>query len=59
MPVYVYLCDCGREEEVYYPIISQGKKKIECKNCGRKAKKIMSQTDFHLKGSGWYKDGYQ
>jgi len=29
-----------------------------CPECGSKARRIMSQTSFTLKGGGWYKDGY-
>ena len=57
-PVYNYLCKCGREEEVFYPTIGQGKKTVQCKDCGRNAKKTISQCDFRLKGGGWERDGY-
>jgi predicted nucleic acid-binding Zn ribbon protein len=26
--------------------------------CGGKVKKIISMSSFHLKGGGWYSDGY-
>ena len=34
------------------------KKTIKCPVCSNKAERILSLGSFHLKGSGWYKDGY-
>lgn len=31
---------------------------VLCPDCGRKILKIPSASNFHLKGGGWYKDGY-
>ncbi len=57
MPVYEYACqDCGRQFEELQGIHDKPLKK--CKFCGGKAERLISQTSFALKGSGWYKDGY-
>ena len=34
------------------------KKTIKCPVCDNKAERILSLGSFHLKGGGWYKDGY-
>ncbi len=58
MPIYEYLCvSCGHQfEEVQKfnePPIS------ECPDCGKNmASRQVSMSAFHLKGGGWYKDGY-
>jgi len=58
MPIYEYLCEsCGFQfEEVQKfndPPLD------ECPNCGKKsANRQVSMSAFHLKGGGWYKDGY-
>ena len=31
---------------------------LECPYCGQPLHRIVSSSSFHLKGSGWYKDGY-
>jgi predicted nucleic acid-binding Zn ribbon protein len=35
-----------------------GTETIKCPKCGRKARKILSNCTFSLKGGGWYADGY-
>jgi predicted nucleic acid-binding Zn ribbon protein len=30
----------------------------ECEHCGGRLEKQMAAPAFHLKGGGWYKDGY-
>ena len=58
MPIYEYLCaSCGFHfEEVQKfndPPLD------ECPDCGEKsASRQVSMSAFHLKGGGWYKDGY-
>lgn len=57
MPIYEYQCDdCGRISEVL-------KKGFEdtvetCESCGGQARRIMSNTSFVLKGTGWYVTDY-
>ncbi len=57
MPVYEYECsECGHHMEVWQKISDSP---IEvCEQCNGKVKKILSQTTFHLKGSGWYVTDY-
>jgi putative FmdB family regulatory protein len=57
MPIYEYDCpSCGVIEVV------QGindKPLTRCPSCGkRKVKKLISESSFHLKGSGWYQTDY-
>ncbi|MCB0326821.1 MAG: zinc ribbon domain-containing protein [Bdellovibrionales bacterium] len=57
MPIYEYECiSKGHRFEEMQKISDQP---LEiCKVCGGKVKKLISNTAFSLKGSGWYKDGY-
>jgi putative FmdB family regulatory protein len=59
MPIYEYHCDaCGQEFEVMQKIADRPIRK--CEICGRlKAKRIISQTSFILRGSGWYVTDYK
>lgn len=57
MPVYEY--ECAACEKVYE--IHQGISDAplaSCSVCGGDVKKIVSMSSFHLKGGGWYSDGY-
>jgi putative FmdB family regulatory protein len=57
MPVYEYQCSgCGHIEEVFQKI-SESPLEI-CPRCNGSLKKIISQSTFHLKGSGWYVTDY-
>jgi putative FmdB family regulatory protein len=57
MPVYEYQCSgCGHIEEVFQKI-SESPLEV-CPRCNGKLKKIVSQSTFHLKGSGWYVTDY-
>ena len=58
MPIYEYLCEkCAHEFEREQRITEDPVK--TCPKCrGRKVKKLISQTSFVLKGSGWYSDLY-
>ncbi len=57
MPIYEYQCpDCGVVE------VMQGINEEPLKKCPlcrrRKVKKLISESAFHLKGSGWYVTDY-
>jgi len=58
MPIYEYTCHgCGKEIEVWQKI-SEKPKKV-CPECGaHKLERLISNTSFHLKGSGWYVTDY-
>ena len=73
MPIYEYKCDaCGHEfEEMLHfserdvPLnipcpnrIFDRNQEPQCFDCDGKVHLKMSLGSFHLKGSGWYKDGY-
>ena len=57
MPVYEYQCmSCKRHHEIMQryndaPLTS-------CPDCGGEMKKLISNTSFILKGTGWYKTDY-
>ena len=62
MPIYEYKCEeCEHIEEVLQKSTEGfyflGK---SCPNCGSvgNMSRMLSMGSFHLKGSGWYKDGY-
>ena len=58
MPVYEYACEkCGHEFEASQRITDEPIK--VCPKCrARRVKRLISQTSFVLKGSGWYSDLY-
>ncbi len=57
MPIYEYECQsCGNIVEHWQKITDPPLE--TCESCGGKMKKLISQSTFHLKGSGWYVTDY-
>ena len=56
MPIYEYHCEKCGDFEVTQRITEEALKK--CPTCRRKVRKLMSNTSFMLKGSGWYVTDY-
>ncbi len=57
MPIYEYQCEaCGRKVEVWQKITEDPLK--TCEVCGGPLHKLISQSSFVLKGSGWYVTDY-
>ena len=58
MPIYEYLCEsCGFQFEEVQKFSDSPLE--ECPDCGKNsASRQVSISAFHLKGGGWYKDGY-
>lgn len=58
MPIYEYECSsCGHSLEAIQKIADAVLE--NCPECKKDSlKKLQSLTSFQLKGSGWYKDGY-
>jgi len=57
MPFYEYECiKCNHHTEIYQRI--SDKPITKCEKCNGKMKKLISQSSFHLKGSGWYVTDY-
>ena len=57
MPIYEYRCrECGDETEVIQRIGAAPKRK--CAKCSGRLEKLISRTSFHLKGGGWFSEGY-
>jgi putative FmdB family regulatory protein len=57
MPIYEYMCGgCGKVHEIMQKITDSPLKK--CPVCGGDLKKMISNTSFVLKGSGWYMTDY-
>lgn len=53
MPIYEYACEkCNKRLEVIQKI--NDPLLTECPECKGKLKKLMSNTSFVLKGTGWY-----
>jgi putative FmdB family regulatory protein len=57
MPIYEYQCEsCSRRFEVMQrmtePLLAI------CEQCGGNVRRLISQTSFVLKGSGWYVTDY-
>ncbi len=56
MPIYEYLCrKCG-EFETMQRITEAALEK--CPTCDGKVRRLISQTSFQLKGTGWYVTDY-
>lgn len=57
MPVYEYECTkCNEKFEIMQKMSDDPLKK--CNSCGGKLKKLITNTSFVLKGSGWYVTDY-
>ncbi len=57
MPIYEYECtQCGEIEEALQNFSDKPLRK--CRHCSGKLQKLISQSTFHLKGSGWYVTDY-
>ena len=56
MPIFEFECmNCGKIIELICPADTE---LARCPECSAPAPKIISPTNFHLKGSGWSKDNY-
>ena len=56
MPIYEYQCrKCGTFE---HSQSIKDKPLSKCPQCRRAVTKLVSASSFHLKGGGWYPDGY-
>ncbi len=57
MPIYEYQCEsCGNIVENWQKLTDPPLE--ECEACGGRMTKLISQSSFHLKGSGWYVTDY-
>lgn len=57
MPIYEYECSqCGNIEEVIQKFSDEPLS--TCRHCSGRLHKLISQSSFHLKGSGWYVTDY-
>ncbi len=57
MPIYEYKCSkCGDQFDVNQRMSDD--QLTKCESCGGKLKKLISNTSFVLKGSGWYVTDY-
>ena len=56
MPIYEYKCNKCGVLEVSQHIIDAPLSK--CPHCRGKVRKLISQTSFQLKGTGWYATDY-
>jgi putative FmdB family regulatory protein len=58
MPIYEYECTkCGHVSEVWQKITNGDPSR--CDHCKGKMRRLISQSTFHLKGSGWYVTDYK
>ncbi len=57
MPVYEYECSaCGHRIEILQKFSDPPVER--CDMCNGRMKKLISQSAFHLKGTGWYVTDY-
>ena len=57
MPIYEYQCTkCGNVKEILQKFSDEAE--TTCSECDGNLQKIISQSTFHLKGTGWYVTDY-
>jgi putative FmdB family regulatory protein len=57
MPIYEYECTkCGHQTELWQRITETATPK--CEVCKSRMRRLISQSAFHLKGTGWYVTDY-
>lgn len=57
MPIYEYQCQsCHAVFEEWQSGFEDHE--MRCPQCGGESKKLISHSSFHLKGGGWFADGY-
>lgn len=57
MPIYEYECTkCGNHMEVWQKFSDAPV--TQCEACRGHVKRVISQSAFHLKGTGWYVTDY-
>lgn len=57
MPIYEYECtECGRIAEAWQRF--SDRPLTVCQHCSGRLQKLISQSAFHLKGTGWYVTDY-
>ncbi|MBN2804456.1 MAG: zinc ribbon domain-containing protein [Deltaproteobacteria bacterium] len=57
MPIYEYRCEkCGHQFDMIQKMSDSPVQK--CEKCGEESRRIISQTSFMLKGTGWYATDY-
>ena len=58
MPIYEFECTkCGSVSEVWQKLTDSAP--TRCEHCKGRMRKLISQSTFHLKGSGWYVTDYK
>lgn len=55
MPIFEFKCKCGKKLEKF---VKKPIKTTKCPSCNRRMTRIISPTNFKLKGPGWAKDSY-
>jgi len=58
MPIYEYECSKCGVVDAMQKITEEPLKTCPVPKCRRKVRKLMSSTQFQLKGSGWYVTDY-
>lgn len=58
MAVYEFKCNKCMKLTMKNFDINSKVKKVECKFCGDEAERIISNSNFALKGKNWAKDNY-
>lgn len=56
--IYEYECPNGHKQDLRRKVAERDDP-ADCAVCGGPMRRMISRGHFELKGSGWYKDGYQ
>lgn len=56
MPLFDFVCPtCGEKKEL---LVKQPAVEVCCETCHTPMQKQVAKSNFELKGSGWFRDGY-
>ena len=59
MPTYTYKCEsCHHQFDRVQKITEEPLDQCPVETCKGEVKRLIALSHFHLKGGGWYKDGY-
>lgn len=58
MPLFEFKCSkCGAQFEKFQKFANVTD--VACESCGGSTERVVSSSNFALKGSGWASDGYK
>jgi putative FmdB family regulatory protein len=59
VPIYEYECQACDSKRELIRVLSERDDPVRCLSCEKPMQRILSQSSFILKGSGWYSTDYK